>query len=89
MPLLTENVDITPDREPDNLDRLSDALADLEARLRSSDDPNGVAFPIGAAMLGAAMLGAADSWTLITRAGDLDLLFSPAATPIWPLEARP
>ena len=78
-PLLTEDVDITPDREPDNLDRLSDALADLEARLRSPNDPDGVAFPIGAAML-----GAADSWTLTTRAGDLDLVFAPAGTAGYP-----
>lgn len=74
-PLLTEDVDITPESSADNLQRLAAALRSLEARLRSPGDPEGVAFPIEPAML-----AMNQSWTLVTNAGDLDLVFSPAGT---------
>ena len=74
-PILTTDLDVTPERSRDNLERLALALVDLEARLRSPGDPEGVAFPIDADML-----ETADSWTLSTRAGDFDLVFSPAGT---------
>lgn len=73
-PLPTEDLDVTPERERGNLERLAAALRDLNARLRL---PNGQAqdFPIEARFL-----GSVDSWTLTTDAGDLDLLFAPAGT---------
>lgn len=73
-PLLTTDVDVTPDRDADNLDRLAAALRELDARIRTSE-PEGVVFPIGAAFLAAQprMLN------LTTSAGDLDLTFTPAA----------
>jgi hypothetical protein len=72
-PLPTEDLDLTPDRAPDNLDALAAALRDLEAKLRT---PQGsVKFPIEANMLAANVV-----WTLTTRAGDLDLVFEPAGT---------
>jgi hypothetical protein len=74
-PVLTEDIDVTPDRRPENLERIAAALRDLGARLRTPNDPDGVVFPIDPAML-----RANDSWTLVTRAGDLDLVFSPAGT---------
>lgn len=74
-PILTTDLDVTPDRSRDNLERLALALADLEARLRSPSDPEGVPFPIDADML-----ATADNWTLTTRVGDVDLVFSPAGT---------
>lgn len=74
-PILTTDLDVTPARAEDNLDRLALALRDLDARLRASGDPEGVPFPIDASML-----GTADTWTLTTRAGNLDLVFSPAGT---------
>lgn len=74
-PLPTEDVDITPARDPENLERLAAALTELDARLRVPDDPAGVAFPIDARMF----VGN-DLWTLRTRHGDLDLVFTPAGT---------
>ena len=73
VPILTTDLDVTPERSQENLERLALALRDLDARLRTASDPDGISFPIEAAML-----GTADSWTLTTRAGDLDLVFSPA-----------
>jgi hypothetical protein len=78
-PLLTEDVDVTPDSNTDNLDRLAAALMDLGARLRVPNDPVGVAFPIDPVMLATAR-----SWTLTTRLGDLDLVFEPAGTSGFP-----
>ncbi len=74
-PILTTDLDVTPERSEENLERLALALRDLDARLRTASDPDGVLFPIDAAVL-----GTADSWTLTTRAGDLDLVFAPAGT---------
>lgn len=74
-PILTTDLDVTPASSRDNLERLALALRDLDAKLRSPSDPEGVPFPIDADML-----ATADSWTLTTRAGDLDLMFSPAGT---------
>lgn len=74
-PLLTADVDVTPDAARDNLVALCGALAELGARLRSASDPEGVAFP-----LEPEMLATTRSWTLVTRHGDLDLAFEPAGT---------
>jgi len=75
VPLLTEDLDVTPAVDWENLERLCGALRELDAKLRSPSDPLGVAFPIETAMLGRATI-----WTLTTRVGDLDLVFSPAGT---------
>lgn len=74
-PLNTGDLDLTPARDPANLERLASALRELDARLRTPGDPRGVAFPIDARNL-----GDVDSWTLTTRHGDLDVLFVPAGT---------
>lgn len=73
-PLPTADVDITPSRRLDNLDRLAAALRELDARIRTGD-PDGVVFPIDGAFLAAQprMLN------LTTNAGDLNLAFAPAA----------
>lgn len=72
-PLPTTDVDITPDRSIENLERLAEALRELDARIRTAD-PDGVVFPIEGAFLAAQprMLN------LATSAGDLDLTFVPA-----------
>lgn len=72
-PLPTADVDVTPDRDAANLDRLATALRELGARIRTGD-PDGVVFPIDGAFLAAQprMLN------LTTSAGDLDLTFLPA-----------
>ena len=74
-PILTTDLDVTPERSPENLERLVLALRDLEATLRTPDDAKGVPFPIEAEML-----ATAESWTLSTSAGNLDLVFAPAGT---------
>jgi len=72
-PLPTTDVDVTPDRRRENLDRLAGALRELEARIRTTD-PDGVVFPVDGAFLAAQprMLN------LTTAAGDVDLTFVPA-----------
>jgi hypothetical protein len=74
-PILTTDLDITPAGSRENLERLALALRDLDAKLRSVSAPEGVPFPIDAGML-----ETADSWTLATRAGNVDLMFLPAGT---------
>jgi hypothetical protein len=72
-PLPTEDMDVTPDREVDNLDALARALGDLDAKLRTEQGP--VDFPLDGPMLARNVM-----WTLTTRAGDLDLCFEPPGT---------
>jgi len=77
-PLPTEDLDITPEREPENLERLAAALQELGAKLRIPRG-EGVDFPIDADFL-----GRMDVWTLTTAAGDLDIAFVPAGTRGYP-----
>lgn len=74
-PIVTADLDITPASDRPNLERLAAALEPLGARLRTPHDPEGVAFPVDARML-----ATAETWTLTTRAGDLDIVFLPAGT---------
>lgn len=74
-PLRTGDADICPDRKPANLERLARALTALDARLRSTTDPSGVAFPVDATFL-----GRVETWNLMTRYGWLDVAFRPAGT---------
>jgi hypothetical protein len=73
-PLPTEDVDVTPSRKPDNLERLASALVELRAELRL---PGGKTHPFP---IEPHYLGDSDSWTLATTAGDLDILFRPSGT---------
>jgi hypothetical protein len=73
-PLPTQDVDITPSRDPVNLERLAAALTELQAELRL---PGGKTHPFP---IEPKYLGDSDSWTLATTAGDLDLLFRPSGT---------
>lgn len=74
-PLVTQDVDVTPSRRADNLSRLAGALEDLEARLRTATEPDGVAMPFDPRLLASAAV-----WTLVTKFGDLDLVMDPAGT---------
>jgi len=74
-PLPTLDADICPSREPDDLERLAAALAELEARIRTPDTAEGVRFPYDAGFLANVLL-----LNLVTRYGDLDLSFRPAGT---------
>ncbi len=73
--LVTGDLDITPDQGDDNLSRLSAALHQLDARIRSVDSPGGLPFSHDGRSLGAAAV-----WKLLTIAGDLDISFVPSGT---------
>jgi hypothetical protein len=73
-PVYSRDLDVTPSGAPDNYDRLAEALRSLAARLRQPDG-NGLDFPIEATFL-----AGNTTWTLVTRAGVLDLVFMPAGT---------
>lgn len=74
-PLVTQDVDITPATDRTNLERLAAALRDLDARLRTATEPDGVSFPFDPALLESGSV-----WTLTTKHGDLDLVVAPAGT---------
>lgn len=75
--LPTEDIDISPSRDRANLDRLAAALRELGARIRTENEPAGVAFPCDGAFLAAQPL----MLNLVTESGDLDLTLAPAAFP--------
>jgi hypothetical protein len=72
---VTEAIDLTPATDPENLERLADALRELGANLRVASDEVGVPFDISSEAL-----AGAEMWTLTTAAGDVDLCFVPAGT---------
>lgn len=74
-PRLTADADITPDPSTDNLEHLSAALCELEARVYTDSVPDGLAFDCSASALARAPL-----WNLVTRAGRLDVAFAPSGT---------
>jgi hypothetical protein len=69
-PLLTEDLDITPEASRDNLARLALALQELDARLRGAEE---VDFP-----LDDRSLASANVLTMTTQAGWLDICSRPA-----------
>lgn len=81
-PFATLDADICPDAEPENLERLARALREMDAQLRSDDPlglvnggPSGVPFECsGAALARGGLL------ELLTRYGELDLVFKPAGS---------
>jgi len=70
----TSDADITPARNPTNLDRLAAALGDLDARLRIPGDPDGIPVPLDRRTF------TQDVVCLITRHGPLDISFVPDGT---------
>jgi hypothetical protein len=74
-PHVTTDIDITPERGVKNLQRLSAALTELNARIRVEGEPEGFKFNHDADSL---------AWmevlNLITDWGALDLSFTPAGT---------
>lgn len=74
-PFPTEDLDVTPEAGAANLQRLSHALDDLDARVRADADPAGLPFHHDATSL-----AAVGTWNLTTRYGDLDLCLQPAGT---------
>jgi hypothetical protein len=74
-PFPTEDADITPATGAENLGRLSSALSELGARIRTESAPAGLPFAHDAASL-----ARASTWNLTTSAGDLDISFTPDGT---------
>ncbi|MGQ0824996.1 MAG: DUF6036 family nucleotidyltransferase [Actinomycetota bacterium] len=73
-PTYTSDADICPRRTRANLERLARALTDLDARIRTSAEPEGLPFARDAEFLERmAMVN------MVTRAGSLDISFAPAA----------
>jgi hypothetical protein len=70
-PTVTRDTDICYDRRPENLERLSRALSDLEVRLRGVDAD-------APFILDARTLAAGDHFTFTSRAGDVDVLGTPS-----------
>ena len=74
-PYITTDVDVVPERTKVNLLRLAEALDELDARVRTTHDPAGLAFHHDGPSL-----GQVDVWNLVTDAGRLDITFSPSGT---------
>jgi hypothetical protein len=72
---LTNDADICPDPSRENLARLANALRDMDARIRSDSESDGVAFSFDADFLGHMNLV-----NLTTRFGDFDIAFRPAGS---------
>jgi hypothetical protein len=69
----TRDVDFTPDEAVDNLKRLSAALKELDARVRTDSDVGGIPFDHNAASL-----QRMSTWNLIGRYGEFDISFRPS-----------
>jgi hypothetical protein len=69
----TRDIDITPDASVDNLARLSQALTELGARIRTETEPGGLPFGHDAASL-----AAAEVWNLTCPDGEFDISFRPS-----------
>jgi hypothetical protein len=74
-PFATEDLDITPEPSAENLARLSAALDELGARVRTHGVEGGLAFSHDAESLATAGV-----WNLVTPHGDLDISFVPTGT---------
>src|SRR6186997_2802829 len=72
-PHVTTDVDIVPQEDRRNLERLSEALTELNARIRVSGEPEGVPFGHDGASLGRVRI-----WNLVTDLGNLDITFVPS-----------
>jgi hypothetical protein len=74
-PAATNDADICPARTPENLTRLAAALVDLDARIRTESEPDGLAFDRSPEFL-----SVVDLVNTTTVAGDLDISFVPTGT---------
>lgn len=73
-PLPTRDVDVVPDVDQDNLQRLSAALTDLDAKVRNGDKE-----PLPFAHDATSLAGSV-FWNLTTRFGDLGISLRPSGT---------
>jgi hypothetical protein len=69
----TRDIDFTPDTSPENLERLSAALKELGARIRSTGVEGALPFDHDGRSL-----GASSAWNLICPEGEFDISFRPS-----------
>lgn len=74
-PFVTYDIDVTPQKTIENLDRLSAALTELRALIRTTAVPEGLPFSHTGRSLSDAGV-----WNLVTPFGDLDISFVPNGT---------
>jgi hypothetical protein len=74
-PVVTGDLDICHARDEANLERLAEALQELEARLRGPNVSDDLPF-----ILDAKTLAVGDSFTFTTRGGSVDILATPSGT---------
>lgn len=74
--MMTTDADICPSREGDNLERLAEALRELDARIRAPDVPGGLPFACDAVFLSRIDV----ALNMTTRFGDLDVSMTPSGT---------
>ena len=75
---VTVDLDVVPDRDAANLERLARALRSLGARIRTEGEPEGLAFDCSAGFF--RNLSPDAIVNLTTDAGDLDVTFCPSGT---------
>lgn len=78
-PVPTADVDIVPSAERENLARLSEALTELDAKVRAVELDEPLPFAHDADSLAAALI-----WSLTTKYGDLDITMQPSGTQGYP-----
>lgn len=78
-PFATQDVDITPQATKENLARLSNALRELDAKVRAAEFEAPLPFSHDAESLASARV-----WNLTTKYGDLDISFVPTGTDGYP-----
>jgi predicted nucleotidyltransferase len=74
-PHVTTDVDIVPEEALRNLERLSEVLRELNAKIRVAGEEDGVPFGHDADSLARVRI-----WNLVTDRGNLDITFQPSGT---------
>jgi hypothetical protein len=74
-PHVTTDVDIVPEAGRANLERLSEALKELNARIRVAGEPEGIPFDHSGESLMRVQV-----WNLVTDRGNVDIAFVPTGT---------
>jgi len=75
---VTVDIDVVPERSDENLERLAKALRDLDARIRTEGEPEGLPFDCSAPFF--RNLPADSIVNMTTEAGDLDVALCPSGT---------
>lgn len=79
----TRDIDVCPDTDRQNLERLSRSLGELRALIRTDAIDGGLPFAHDAESL-----GRAEMWNLVCDAGELDLSFRPRRRRLRPPRGR-